>query len=110
MGMMLEMLVETEIPPEAAPAEFPPPILAESGGIFFSVVFWHLPWCGGRGSPYIISFRSRRKRGRKNRGDRTAEAPKRVLHAPRWGARGPCSKGPPGPELLLLRAQVGSRG
>ena len=53
MGMMLETLVEMEIPPEAAPAEFPPPILAESGGIFFSIVFWHLLSRGGRGSLYI---------------------------------------------------------
>jgi hypothetical protein len=43
MVMMLETLVEMEIPPEATPAEFPPPILAESGGVFVSVVFWSLP-------------------------------------------------------------------
>ena len=40
MVMMLETLVEMEIPPEATPAEFSPPILAESGGVFVSVVFW----------------------------------------------------------------------
>jgi hypothetical protein len=58
MVMMLETLVEMEIPPEATPAEFPPPILAESGGVFVSVVFWSLPLYGGRGSLYIGVFRS----------------------------------------------------
>ena len=37
-----EALVKEEIPPEATPAEFPPPILAGSGAVFVSVVFWRL--------------------------------------------------------------------
>ena len=33
MVMMVEMLEKVEIPPAAAPAEFPPPIFAGSGSV-----------------------------------------------------------------------------
>ena len=99
MVMMLETLVEMEIPPEVTLAEFPPPILAESGGVFVSVVFWRPLPDGGRGSLYIGVFRSSGVRRRKNRGDRTAEEEKRCGGAGR-------APGPSGPSPGVLALQM----
>ena len=56
MVMMLETLVEMEIPSEAAPAEFPPPILAESDSVWWCFRLWCALYRGRPGGSLYSDF------------------------------------------------------
>lgn len=97
MVLMRKTLEKVEIPPTAAPAEFPPPIFAIAASVFAFLSF-----CGALlqrtlGVIYIVVFMSKYVSSRKNQANRTIGGQKRQ------GGRATC------PLLGLQAFQVWSK-
>ena len=87
MVMMVEMLEKMETTPAAPRRSFPPPICSSRSSVSWFCVSAALPFESRRGTIFIVVFRSRRRLGKKDRRQRSHEAPDGGSHAAKESGR-----------------------